>query len=45
MNQTDLFKALAIMEERFGHDTLLSLATVDGTPMKTTRTPVFSGFA
>mgnify|MGYP000101131229 CR=1 FL=1 len=31
MNQTELSKALAIMEERFGHDTLLSLATVDGT--------------
>lgn len=31
MDQTELSKALAIMKERFGHDTLLSLATVDGT--------------
>ena len=30
MNQEELKKALGIMDERFGHDTLLSVATLDG---------------
>lgn len=30
MEQAELKKALTIMDERFGHDTLLSLATTDG---------------
>lgn len=30
MEKTELSKALDVMTERFGHDTLLSLATLDG---------------
>jgi general stress protein 26 len=30
MDQTELNKALEVMKERFGHDTLISLATLDG---------------
>jgi len=30
MNQNENTKALAILADRFGHDTLLSLATLDG---------------
>lgn len=30
MDNTELTKALVVMTERFGHDTLISLATIDG---------------
>ena len=30
MDRTELTKALEVMNERFGHDTLISLATLDG---------------
>jgi general stress protein 26 len=30
MDKTELIKALEVMVERFGHDTLISLATLDG---------------
>jgi general stress protein 26 len=30
MDRTELIKALEVMIERFGHDTLISLATLDG---------------
>lgn len=30
MDKTELIKALEVMIERFGHDTLISLATLDG---------------
>ncbi len=30
MNKAELAKALEVMTERFGHDTLISLATLDG---------------
>ncbi|WP_313343139.1 pyridoxamine 5'-phosphate oxidase family protein [Sedimentibacter sp.] len=30
MKKTELTKSLEIMDERFGHDTLISLATIDG---------------
>lgn len=30
MGKTELTKPLEIMIERFGHDTLISLATIDG---------------
>ena len=30
MSKTELTKALEVMSERFGHDTLISLATIDG---------------
>ena len=30
MDKTERTKALEVMNERFGHDTLISLATIDG---------------
>jgi uncharacterized pyridoxamine 5'-phosphate oxidase family protein len=30
MDKTEFTKALEVMKERFGHDTILSLATIDG---------------
>lgn len=31
MDKVELMKALEVLNERFGHDTLISLATLDGT--------------